>query len=609
MSDKIHLTPEYLETDFLSMKEKLINLLKNTETFKDYNYEGANITLLLELVSYLGDLTNFYMNEVAKNVYPDTTNLYETTHSLVSQRGYSPKGYISAEIDLKINVKRYNDERTEEYFKKGDQLYIPAWYPFNTGMSNNNGDTIWYTTIKDHTITIPYEDSIEEHTFMIPLKQGVPFTETYNYSDIIDNAIILPFKNIDHGIFPYDEERPSLIVYVNEEAWTRVDDFYNEMSGLDINDNVYKLSYNKYGRYNIQFSESRNTPNEKSRIRVVLIRSLGKGGTLGANLLNSAESTSNVMKEYVPFLENRNWVIKDTSFIKNITKNIDLPGFQIYYVNESSSIHGSNPENTQILKNNSKKIANSQSRNVTKDDYISDIEKRSDILKANIWGEQETKSENIYDFNKIYISIIPYNWSTYTIPTSAREWIDPMTPDISQNIDIPYNFNTVFQDDIKRYIEPKKILSTYEEFVIPNLVYFKFEIGIIPKRMYNFDNISVDIRNKLEYYFDPINVYFNQIIDFRDIHNFILDTSIKTENNKFNNVRGINNLVFRDIVLYTSHSDDHMKIFDYNEENNFPMFNVNEYDTRYENILKPIKIGLNQFPALAKDMCIIINEV
>jgi len=155
MTDNIHLTPEYLETDFLSMKEKLINLLSNTDTFRDYNYEGANITLLLELVSYLGDLTNFYMNEIAKNVYPDTTNLYETTHSLVSQRGYTPKGYISAEIDLKITVTRYNEDNTIEYFKEGDQLYIPSWYPLNTGITNNNDDNIWYTTILPQTITIP----------------------------------------------------------------------------------------------------------------------------------------------------------------------------------------------------------------------------------------------------------------------------------------------------------------------------------------------------------------------------------------------------------------------------------------------------------------------
>jgi len=609
MTDNIHLTPEYLETDFLSMKEKLINLLSNTDTFRDYNYEGANITMLLELVSYLGDLTNFYMNEIAKNVYPDTTNLYETTHSLVSQRGYTPKGYISAEVDLKVEIKRFNEDNTIEYYKNNDQLYIPAWYPLDTGATNNNNEKILYTTSLPYTITIPSSGAEESYSFILPLKQGTPFTGTYNGQDIIDGSIILPFENIDMGVTPYNNSNPSLSVYVNEEPWVRVEDFYDNLSGLYIDDNVYKLVFDKYGRYSIQFSTARNMPNEKSRIRIVMIKSLGKHGTLGSNVMYRDFGDNTLMKENVPSLVDRNWVIQDTPFIKNITKNIDIDGGQIKFINESSSVHGSNPETIQILKNGSKKIANSQKRNVTKNDYIGDIENRSDIIKANVWGERELQTNNIYDYNKVYISIIPYNWSSYTIPVNNIVWVDPMVPDISQEIHIPYDFNDIFKNDIKEYIEPKKIISTYEEFVIPNLVYFKFEIGIVPKRMYNFNNISIDVRDKLEYYFDPINRSFNEVIDFKDIQNFILDTSIKSSDKKFENVRGINSFVFRDIVTYASlNNGDPMEIFSYNEDGDFPMFNVEEFDIRYENILKPIKLGLNQFPMIAKDMCIITNE-
>ena len=142
MNDNIHLTPDYLSLDFLTAKEKLVNLMQKTETFRDMNYEGSNITMLLELMSYVTDLTTFYTNEVAKNVYPDTSNLYETTHSLVNQRGYQPNGYISAEIDLMVTVKRWNDDNSFEYYKEGDQLYIPAWYAINTGETNTNSEPI-----------------------------------------------------------------------------------------------------------------------------------------------------------------------------------------------------------------------------------------------------------------------------------------------------------------------------------------------------------------------------------------------------------------------------------------------------------------------------------
>ena len=611
MNNNIHLTPEYLSTDFLSMKERLINLLKNTDTFRDINYEGANITMLLELISYLGDLTNFYVNEVAKNVYPDTSNLYETTHSLVSQRGYQPNGYISADIDLLVTVKRWNDDHTEEFYEEGDQLYIPAWYPLDTGQTNVNGDKIYFSTTSPHTITLPLSGDIDTYSFLIPVKQGKPFTVTSNYGDdLIDGSVILPFKNIDMGVYPFDEDNPSLMVYVNEEPWTRVNDFYEELSGLGINDNVYKLVYDKYGRYSIQFSSARNTPTENSRIRVILIDSLGSKGTLGANLLVKELGQDSIMRDNVPSLIDRNWSNNDTDFITNNSKSIRIPGTQMGYINESASIHGSDPETIQQIKDNSKAIVNTQHRNVTKTDYIGDLEKRSDIIKANVWGEQEINEHNIFDYNKVYISVIPKDWTTYTIPTTGIQWIDPSVPEVNQIIESPLDFNSIFKNDLKTYLEPKKIMSTYEEFVTPDLVYFKFEIGVVPKRMYNFNNVVADIKAKLEYYFSWENRNFQEVIDFKNIHNFLIDQSITSADNKFSNTRGIQNLVFRDIVLYTtlSNQSDPMTIFQFNEDGNFPMFTVNEFDIYYDNLLKPIQLNLAQFPVLASDMCIFINE-
>ena len=582
--------------------------MKQDDTFKDYNYEGANITMLLELVSYLGDLTTFYVNEVAKNVYPDTSNLYETTHSLVNQRGYQPNGYISSEIDLMVTVKRYNDDQTVEYYKEGDQLYIPAWYAINTGQTNTESVPIYYTTTDSHTITLPLSGDIDEYSFSIPFKQGKYFTGVYNGQDIIDGAIILPFKQIDMGVYPYDENLDSLVVYVNEEPWSRVYDFYDELSGLETEDNVYKLIYDKYERYQIQFSSARNMPNEKARIRTVLTDSLGVDGTLGANLM--VKDYGGDMSENIPLLVDRNFTTVDTPFMTNFTKGITLPGDQYKYVNESASIHGTSPETYEQIKLNSKKMVNTQYRNVTKTDYIADLERRSDIIKANVWGEQEENYGNTQHYNKVYMCVIPKDWTTYTIPTSGRLWTDPMVPDITQTIQIPIEVDTVFQNDLKTYIEPRKIMSTYEEFVLPDLVYFKFEIGILPKRMYNFNAIVADVEAKLAYYFEDFNREFNEVIDFRDIHNYVLDSSITSPDNKFPSVKGISNFVFRDIALYTTltNQSDPMEIFQFNEDKNHPMFTVNEFDVRYDNLLKPIKLGLSQFPALAPDMCIFINE-
>ncbi|NCD00056.1 MAG: hypothetical protein EOL95_10200 [Bacteroidia bacterium] len=73
------LIPSYLETDFYTLKQRLNDLLANSDTFKDYNYSGSNISLLIDMLSYLSELNTFYINKLSKNMFLDTTDVYETT--------------------------------------------------------------------------------------------------------------------------------------------------------------------------------------------------------------------------------------------------------------------------------------------------------------------------------------------------------------------------------------------------------------------------------------------------------------------------------------------------------------------------------------------------
>jgi len=205
-----YLNPSYLEADFNTFKEKLQTLMKNSNTFKDYNYEGANITMLLELFSYLSELNTYYLNKVSKNMFIDTTDVYETASSLANLRGYQPKGYIAPIVDLKVTV--LIAEETENVPAPGDQLYIPAFFPIDTGISIDEGNII-YTTTQSFTETIPLSAS-GSHTFNVKLKQGEIETLDYTGEDIINNNIFLPFHNFDCDTGNYNEN-PSIVLYVN----------------------------------------------------------------------------------------------------------------------------------------------------------------------------------------------------------------------------------------------------------------------------------------------------------------------------------------------------------------------------------------------------------
>jgi hypothetical protein len=48
MAGAIQLT----EVDFEKIKENLINYLKSTKEFTDYNFDGSNLQVILNLISY-----------------------------------------------------------------------------------------------------------------------------------------------------------------------------------------------------------------------------------------------------------------------------------------------------------------------------------------------------------------------------------------------------------------------------------------------------------------------------------------------------------------------------------------------------------------------------
>jgi len=91
----------------------------------------------------------------------------------------------------------------------------------------------------------------------------------------------------------------------------------------------------------------------------------------------------------------------------NVVNLSDLDSYTIN--NSSATIGGSDPETIADIKENTKRIANAQYRNVTKSDYKTYLENHSSVEKANVWGEQEENPDggNVFDYNKVYISLIP----------------------------------------------------------------------------------------------------------------------------------------------------------------------------------------------------------
>jgi hypothetical protein len=189
----------YLDMDFQTFKQSMIDLLKETDTFKDYNYEGSNISILLELLAYQLELNTYYQNKISQNVYLDSADIYSTVHRLAKQKGYSPRGYISSYTTLSVEV--------SGGFSPGDQLYVPSYSSFSTD------DGLTYITTVDHTFTIP-STADNAYTIQLDVKEGELDTQEFTGEDLIDYKLILPEQPYDHDD-NNDNDHESIKVTVN----------------------------------------------------------------------------------------------------------------------------------------------------------------------------------------------------------------------------------------------------------------------------------------------------------------------------------------------------------------------------------------------------------
>ena len=78
------------ELDFENIKSSLKRFLSNQTQFKDYDFEGSSMAVLLDLLSIQYTLLGYNANFVANEMFMDTAQLRSSVASLDKLVGYTP---------------------------------------------------------------------------------------------------------------------------------------------------------------------------------------------------------------------------------------------------------------------------------------------------------------------------------------------------------------------------------------------------------------------------------------------------------------------------------------------------------------------------------------
>ena len=86
--------------DFNQVKTTLKDYLKSNSNFTDYDFEGSNLSTILDVLAYNTYITSYNANMVANEVFIDSATLRENVVALARNIGYVPRSRKAARATI-----------------------------------------------------------------------------------------------------------------------------------------------------------------------------------------------------------------------------------------------------------------------------------------------------------------------------------------------------------------------------------------------------------------------------------------------------------------------------------------------------------------------------
>ena len=158
--------------DFDQIKSTLREVLRTNTDFTDYDFEGSNLSSIIDLLAYNTYINSYNANMVANEVFIDSATLRENVVALAKNIGYTPKS-------------RKASRCTVDFFVDLDGLSVaPPSVTLKAGpvaaTTNQFGSQSYvFNILEDTTVPVSDQRAVFENLEVI---EGTKITQTYTYS-------------------------------------------------------------------------------------------------------------------------------------------------------------------------------------------------------------------------------------------------------------------------------------------------------------------------------------------------------------------------------------------------------------------------------------------
>ena len=348
------------DLDFNDISDNIKTYLKGQEKFKDYNFEGANLNVLIDMLAYATHVAGVNTNIAASELFLDSAQIRKNVVSRAKDLGFTPASEKSSAAQLEIKLS--NVRQADGTIPTANDMTMPRGHNFQTVY-----DGITYNYVNT-TSVVPTRDGVSFTYPTVDIVQGQYITDTYFFDSQIKNSkFVLSNSRVD---------KSKLEVSVNSNGVISKYTLSTEVSSITSSSRVFYAQENEEGFIEIYFGDD------------VLGKGLVDGDVISATYITVDEIHADGAKHFV-MLDSINGFSTPT----------------ITTLSESSG--GSEKEDIESIKFKATKFYTSQNRLVTLNDYkakVSEYYPNADAVA--VWGGEDNDPP---EYGKVFISLKPQN--------------------------------------------------------------------------------------------------------------------------------------------------------------------------------------------------------
>ena len=280
--------------DFDQIKSTLKDYLKSNSDFTDYDFEGSNLSTILNVLAYNTYITSYNANMVSNEVFIDSATLRENVVSLARNIGYLPRSKKAsrAKINFFADISSVSPTPPTVVLKKGAVVGTSKQF---------NGQSFVFGITEDKSVSVV--DGIASFD-EVEVYEGQVIEQSFEYSTRNPfNKFILSNAGIDLDTLKVSvKPSPNSSVSLN---YTRQDDLFDPDSGSTITGSspIYFIQEIEDEQYEIIFGDGifGKKLEDGNQINVSYIKTSGEDANGIANFAFSGklvytrnDSTTNV---------------------------------------------------------------------------------------------------------------------------------------------------------------------------------------------------------------------------------------------------------------------------------------------------------------------------